>query len=331
MKWSLFILIMTVLALNANAQPKIGFVFSGGGSRIAEEVAVMEVLMTGVYPGGVPLRPVFASGTSAGSICTIGLNAILQTMDGRSSNPFTFEDLKSFVFNMTAGQVVDLSPLGVYRILTYNVGQGYLLDTTPLRGFLTKVLQRTGYKFMGDLYIPTCISVVDIETGLPIRICSDDPKVKNVMIIDVLMASAAMPVIFPQQHIPGFVPPFGNGVYVDGGVGIDMIPTASAYERNLDEIYIITRQWEINKNSALPPQLQNIKIVDNTFVTFNNLLQSAFFSGLSSASSARTTSYAYIPVLDVDFGVLDFDKGKLMYEMTYNWTLSHPPVCLNCV
>ena len=231
---------------------------------------------------------------------------------------------------MTAGSVVDLSPLGIYRILNYNVGQGYLLDTAPLRVTLTKYLGLMGYKTMGDLYLPTCISTVDEETGLPVRICSDDPKVRNLNIVDVVMASAAMPVIFPSQSIPGFTPPFGSGIFVDGGVGIDMIPTDPAYERELDEVYIITRQWELNDAKKLPKVLKDIKIVANALNTFNNFLQASFLSGLSSAYTARMLSYSYIPVLPVDFGVLDFHQGRLMYEMTRNWTRSNTPICMNC-
>lgn len=251
-------------------------------------------------------------------------------MDGKSHRPFTFETLKSMVFNMTVGTVVDVSPIGIYRIMSYNVGQGYLLDTSPLRATLTNYLAQMEIKFMKDLYIPTCISVVDITTGLPIRVCSDDPAVANVPVLDVVMASTAMPVIFPQQTIPGFVPPFGKGVYVDGGVGIDMIPSDAAYVRDMDEVYIVTRQWELNNATSLPMQLQNVKMLANAINTFNNFLQSAFLAGLSSAYTARIPSYSYVPVLDVDFGVLDFDQGKLMYEMTKAWTRKNPPICMNC-
>lgn len=230
---------------------------------------------------------------------------------------------------MSVGEVIDDSPYGIYRILTYNVGQGFLLDNTPLRATLTNHLTRMGYKYMRDLYLPTCISVVDDLTGVPLRICSDNPATRDLLIVDVLMASAAMPVIFPAQQIANYVPPFGNGFFIDGGVGIDMIPTAEAYQRNLDAVYILTRQWELNNKTALPPQLQNIKILANTISTFEDLLQAAFFSGLSSAATARTASYAYVPVLPVDFGVLDFDSGKAMYDMTYNWTLSNGPTLLN--
>lgn len=269
-------------------------------------------------------------GTSAGSLCAAALSAIVQTMDGKSANPFTFDDLKSIVFNLTLGGVIDDSPIGIFRILAYNVGQGYLLDTSPLRVTLNKALDRMGYKYMSDLYLPTCISVVDEETGLPVRICSDDPKVRHVHLIDVLMASAAMPVVFPSQTIPGFVPPYGNGTFVDGGVGIDMIPTTTAYQRNMDAIYIITRQWEITSKHALPERLKSIKILANTVQTFNDLLQSAFLTGLSAAGEARIKSFAYIPVLPVDFGVLDFARGKVMYDMTRNWTMANAPLCLNC-
>lgn len=244
--------------------------------------------------------------------------------------PFTFDTLKSMIFNMTVGTVVDVSPLGIYKILSYNVGQGYLLDTAPLRVTLTKYLEIMEIKYMSDLYIPTCISVVDITTGLPIRICSDDPTNAKTLVLDVVMSSTAMPVIFPQQTIANFKPPFGGGVYVDGGVGIDMIPSDSAYLRKLDEVYIVTRQWELNNATSLPLKLQNVKLLANAINTFNNFLQAAFLAGLSSAYTAKMPTYSYIPVLDVDFGVLDFDQGKVMYELTRAWTRKNAPICMTC-
>lgn len=271
------------------------------------------------------------TGTSAGSLCSVAVSALVKTMDGKSATPFTFEMLREMVFNMTVGSVVDVTPFGIYNILNRNIPDGYILDTTPLRATLTGYLQQMGFKFMSDLYVPTCISTVDVETGLPVRICSDDAQAKNVQIIDVVMASAAMPVIFPTQTIPGFKAPFGSGVYVDGGVGIDMIPSDSAYMRDLDEVYIVTRQWELNNSNLLPLQLKNIKLLANAITTFSNLLQSSYFAGLSSAATARMTSYAYIPVLDVDFGVLEFGQGRLMYEMTKNWTRANAPICMNCL
>jgi predicted acylesterase/phospholipase RssA len=268
-----------------------------------------------------------AIGTSAGSLCTVALSAVVQTQDGMSQHPFTFQDLKDMVFNLTVGSVIDITPYGIYKILTYNVKEGYLLDTTPLRNMLITYLSKMGYKFMKDLYIPTCISAVDSITGLPVRFCSDDPSTQNLLIVDVVMASAAMPVVFPSQQIPGF----GNTSFVDGGVGIDMIPTDAAYQRNLDEVYLITRQWELNNAQSLPNALKDIKILSNAITTFNNLLQASFFSGLSTAAAARIPSYSYIPVLSVDFGVLDFDQGKLMYEITRNWTRTNSPICMNCL
>lgn len=229
---------------------------------------------------------------------------------------------------MTVGSVIDITPLGIYKIMTHNVKEGYLLDTTPLRHLLTKYLVQMGYKYMSDLYLDTCLSTVDSGTGLPVRVCSDDPSARDLLIVDVLMASAAMPVIFPSQQIAGLG---GSEVqYVDGGVGIDMIPTDPAYLRHLDEVYIITRQWELNNATAMPQKIKDIKILYNAVNTFNNFLQGAFLAGLSTAASAKIPSYSYIPVLDRDFGVLDFDQGKLMYELTRTWTKSNAPICMNC-
>jgi len=78
-----------------------------------------------------------------------------------------------------------------------------------------------GFVTMKDLYIPTCISAVDANTGLTARVCSDDPAAADVSIADAVIASASLPVAFPMAKIKGFTPNFPNasGLYIDGGSG----------------------------------------------------------------------------------------------------------------
>jgi len=78
-----------------------------------------------------------------------------------------------------------------------------------------------GFKTMKDLYIPTCLSVVDANTGLTARVCSDDPESADVPVIDALMASVALPVAFPMAKIRNFDPHIVNstGLFIDGGSG----------------------------------------------------------------------------------------------------------------
>lgn len=129
-----------------------------------------------------------------------------------------------------------------------NVINGYILDNAPLRKTLSAQLDRMGFTNMKDLYIPTCISVVESGTGLTFRICSDDPMHADVPIIDAIMASTAMPVVFQMGTIANFHPPLVNNsnLYIDGCSGTDMIPLIPHLTRwNVSAIYAITKQNEI--------------------------------------------------------------------------------------
>jgi predicted acylesterase/phospholipase RssA len=99
------------------------------------------------------------------------------------------------------------------------------------------------------------------------RICSDDPAVANVPIADVIMASAAMPVVFPMRSIRNFNDGIANSskLYIDGGSGTDMVPLFSLLNRyKLDQAYVITRQSEIGTRNSLPQWTLSIPILANT-------------------------------------------------------------------
>jgi len=76
-----------------------GFAISGAGGRIAQHLALTEALIKGLYPGNIPIRPSFLSGSSSGAITTVALNAILESEETGNKN-FTWELYKTYFFQL---------------------------------------------------------------------------------------------------------------------------------------------------------------------------------------------------------------------------------------
>jgi hypothetical protein len=79
---------------------------------------------------------------------------------------------------------------GLAKVFTYNLYEGYILDNTPLETLLGQYFQRMGYKKLGDLYLPTSITVVNQSSGLDMRLWSTDPAYQDLDLLEVVMASA---------------------------------------------------------------------------------------------------------------------------------------------
>jgi predicted acylesterase/phospholipase RssA len=182
-------------------------------------------------------------------LLTASVVSSCRTMDGKSEVPFTMDMFEQFLFSMNNSVVFANIGIGIVK----NVINGYILDNGPLKSTLEAQLDRMGFRKMSDLYIPTCLSVVESGTGLTFRVCSDDPAVADVAIIDVIMASTAMPVVFQMGSIPHFSPPLVNNtnLYIDGCSGTDMIPLIPHLTRwNVSVVYAITKQNEIGTRAS---------------------------------------------------------------------------------
>ncbi|KAL6048268.1 hypothetical protein QOT17_021151 [Balamuthia mandrillaris] len=196
----------------------IGFAFSGAGGRLPQEFAMVEALVRGYTPNGQKLRPVIVSGVSAGALTAVMMSAAIQQQE-TGKGP-SWEDCKQVIFNVTDSTIYDSSVWGLARIFTHNIYAGYILDNTPFIKFMQGLINEYGYRTMGDLYIPTIITVVNQTTGEPIRLDSRNPAHRGLSLLDVLTATTSIPPAFPYSTIAGV-----DGRFVDGGVGTDAVPT----------------------------------------------------------------------------------------------------------
>lgn len=185
----------------------VGFVFSGGGPLGALQVGALKAL----FEHGI--RPDLTVGTSVGA-----LNATWVAFD---PTPYGIERMEYLWRNMKEN---DLFP-GGGRLKTswarMLVRGNRVFENAGVRRMVETTLGRPSFE---DSQIPLAVTATDLETGSEMVFNSGE-------ILDPLLASTAMPGIFPP------VPIMGRN-YIDGGVA-NNVPIAPAVAMGAQTIYIM--------------------------------------------------------------------------------------------
>jgi len=288
---------------------------------------LMESLVKGKYLSGKPIIPSILSGASSGAISTIALNAILETEERNTSNGFSWNDYKKLIFNLTTGDVFDISAAGIAEIFTYNIFEGYILNNKNLRNYLAPSLASMNYTLLGDLYFPTYISIMNQTSGDTLRLYSRDPEHAKMNLLEVLMSSTALPIAFPT----GRISQFGNTPFIDGGTGIDTIPVYALLEDPaVKQIYVLCYNSAMTSGGAdLPPIIDDLLLLGNALAVINDMRVDFFVGALEMLASSSISSYSFIPQLDVDFSVFDFDQEEKEYDLVFQWAIENDPIYLN--
>ncbi|WP_170286010.1 patatin-like phospholipase family protein [Nocardioides rubriscoriae] len=175
------------------------FVLSGGGSRGGAQVGMLRALM------GAGIVPDVLVGASVGS-----LNAAFVS---RAPTLDRVDELAGLWRGMSGRTL-----MGRRHVAALNVAlrRPYLFQPTALRTLITT--------WVGDGRIeelPTLlrIATTDLSTGRAAHHDVGD-------LTDTILASAALPAVFPPVHLPG---PDGPRLHVDAGVSANM-PWAGAFE-----------------------------------------------------------------------------------------------------
>jgi len=235
---------------------------------------------------------------------------------------------KELIFSMTNDNVYDTSWEGIAKMFTYNVYEGYFLDNSNLVAYLSPYLKQMSLNTLGDLYLPTELSVVNQTSGDSIRLWSNDPQYAQLDLMEIIMASTAMPIAFPPAYIDGL----GNQLFIDGGTGIDTLPVyGPLHDAQVDEIYVICYGGAFTSGGALdlPVVLQDIAILKNTVALVEDMRVDLFNGGVDMLNKSNVPSYLYMPSLNISYSALEFDEGQQEYEYTKEWTLKNAPSPIN--
>jgi len=190
-------------------QPKRALVLPGGGGRGAYQVGVAKALTE----HGIEFD--FALGTSIG-----GLNATMIAQGDIKR----LEELWCSIRGKDIYQFPSPNQMG-RLILGHNLG---LLDTHPLEELLRREVSLHKLK-QSRTKVGLCTTDL---CSLQTNFITTDDLVSTNELIDVLMATSALPVAFPPRHL------HGTGLWVDGGL-VRNTPMHAALEMGADEIYMV--------------------------------------------------------------------------------------------
>ncbi len=299
---------------------------TGAGARIVQEVALLEQLQK----TGWIKKPCFISGTSSGALNTVMLNAIL-------ARKFSWDRYHNILFNLRSEDIFTRD------------GNKIPLNTDPLNTLLTRTIRDSlGFDSLGSLPYPSSISITDIRV-LPLatrtyrmsNVRMNGESDPSLSLVDVLMASTAIPVIFPPARLD-----IGKlklvTTFIDGGVAEDHIPYQAViqYEKyrglGVDTLIIISRKCDTT--SQLSSEMESLGAKDRQlFEKIGIRIENMAYEGFIRQMKALQTNYPelaahtfiYIPDFEENFHLLDFNQMKEQYEITAKWAKSHKPVPLD--
>lgn len=299
---------------------------TGAAARIVQEVALLEQLQK----TGWVKKPCFISGTSSGALNAVMLNAIL-------AGKFSWQRYHNILFNLKSEDVFTRD------------GNKLPLDTEPLKALLTRTIQDSlGFDSIGSLPFPSSISITDLRV-LPLgtrtyrmsNIRMNTESNPSLNLIDVLMASTAIPVLFPpvRFRLEASLP---TTTFIDGGVAEDHIPYQAIiqYEKyrgiGIDTLIIISRKCDTT--SQLNSEMENLGAKDKQLfekigVRIENMAHEGFIRQMKALQAnypeLAAHTYVYIPDFEENFHLLDFNQMKEQYEITAKWAKTHKPVPLD--
>ena len=184
---------------------RTAFVFAGGGSTAAAEVGMLRALVA----HGV--QPTFVVGASAGAINALHF-ATTPTAHG-------VEDLARLWLSVDRA---DVFPISRFRSMLALAGRrASLLDPAVLEATLSK---RLSIRALEGTQLPCHIVATDFESGEEVIISSGSA-------IDALLASAAIPVLFPPRRI-------GNRLLSDGGIAANA-PISAAIALGAERVIVL--------------------------------------------------------------------------------------------
>jgi NTE family protein len=243
-----------------SGRPEIGLLLGGGGARAAYQVGVLKAVAE-ILPGDIdnPFRII--CGASAGGInAAVVASHAADFHEGIRRLTGVWENFEvGKVFRSDALAAVSRSSRWLFAILSGGLfdGPGSVLDVSPLRSLLENhvAFDRIDQAIERGLLRAVCVTASSYSSGRSISFFHGAPGLQNWtrarrdgiaarLTIDHLMASAAIPIVFPAVGI--------DGQYYGDGSMRQTAPTSPALHLGADRLLVIgVRQEEVRDPSAI--------------------------------------------------------------------------------
>jgi len=303
---------------------KTAIFLTGSGGNISQEVAIIDQL---IQQKRVNLNSentwLFASGTSA--ITLVAINACF-----RKENPCSWENYFKSIFLETLSD--DEIFLKVHPIQW---------STHPMRKKIQQLLKITGFNRIADLPFHSTILTTSVNRGKTTWLKSSSAKHANGDLCDIIMASSAIPVLFPPQVINSvFDLPLEikEGTYAEGAAyGIynnfrKQLKKINQEHGTIDELFIVSPQRDFaplhNSMHNLKGMTRNEWVEYETFlerISLNNFLESLIELNETNKKKKYARSIVVsLPETGRVFNLLDFANQQKKYNHVQNWVEYNP-------
>jgi hypothetical protein len=310
---------------------KNALLLTGAAARISQEVAIIDKL---IENKGLEINPenTMLAGFSSGALNIAALNACF-----RKEYPLSWDDYykNEILFNITNDDV--------FKKIRF-----IPLDTEPLRKNVDIFLEKSNMNSFDDCTFQSYILTFWYRKLKTLWAYNENKNHKSLSLSDMMMATTAIPIIFPDQKIHSVnnsKTKFKNDSFGDGGTG----GTFKRFEQYLkkytkkngefNNIYIISPMREITHYDyqdlynmmpsfeMLKLHIKEIKLLriflgmisKNGFDTFIK----RFYKWTKKRSIANNI-YVCIPKLPENFPILNFNLQKKQYQGVIKWIDENP-------
>ncbi|MDQ6616082.1 MAG: patatin-like phospholipase family protein [Actinomycetota bacterium] len=264
------------------------FVLAGGASLGAVQVGMLEVLTE------AGIEPDLIVGSSVG--------ALNGAWSAKHTGPQGARMLRDVWLTVRRRDVFPFSPVRIVRGLAGR--SDHTVSSAPLARWLSV---RAPFYQLEQAAIPLHVVATDLMTGKPVVLSTGDA-------VDALLASAAIPGMFPPVEINGLL-------LVDGGLSANT-PISQAVDRGADVVYVLpTITGEAGGRPASAASV--------TFQAVAHLLGNASLSEIR-ANASRCTLYVVPAPRSIGVSPFDFRHSRELMDLargtTEAWMASRQPV-----
>lgn len=267
----------------------IAWSLSGGGNRGPIQVGAMRALFE------ASIRPDMLVGTSAGA-----LNSAFLAID---PTPEGVERLAQIWLATRRDDILpERFPTHAFRFIT---GADGLNSSDPIRNYVSRNTP-PGVETFRDLKIKLFITTADLQTGR-LFLYGDDPTAR---LLDAVMASSALPIVWPPQVFDGHQ-------FVDGGV-VANVPISIALDKGAHTIYAL----DLEPGDPSPPVHNIYHIALRTILVMEH---QQLLNDLERVihSCKATLHHIYLGDILPELPLEDFSHTPEMIELGYRRTLEY--------
>lgn len=304
---------------------------TGAAARISQEVAIIDKLRE-LHRLEISQDNTMIAGFSSGALNTAAINACFRNDDPLDWDKYFKEKI---LFDVNNQKV-------------YKQNKFIPLDTKPLRKTVGDFLADGNLKTVNDLSFQSLILTFSYLRFTTVWISNLFNRHKTIDLLDLMMATTAIPMLFPDQSIRNeddSVNKFTRGRFADGGMGGSFKRFEYYLKRyirengSLNKLYIVSPMREVTDSDyeelhkMIPASdmfKMDLKEIRLLRIFMEMISQNGFdtfvkrFHKWTRKKQIANEIYVCIPKMKTNYPILNFNKQKEQYEAVCDWINQNP-------